>query len=182
MESTVHLQHSKTITRDSRTPEDLRPLLADLFVFYVKTKNIHWYLSHWYLSRADIADCGRLLDEQSTEIRALTQSLEVRARAAGCDPCRSIGWTEESDRLRNMGYTDFEGDDGLSALRASNRRLAQLLRFAHVVLDAEHDTTAAKLIEEWIEETECRDWFLLKSDPQTSCRDFALLSETRQGC
>jgi DNA-binding ferritin-like protein len=87
----------------------------------------------------------------------------------------------DSNRFRSDDPVGFERHDTLSALRSSNRRLAQLLRFAHFVVGAERDTTAAKLIEGWIDETECRDWLLLKTYLETlSCRDFDQLSEMRQ--
>jgi starvation-inducible DNA-binding protein len=175
MDHTTSSRHSATAARNSKSPDALRPLLADLFVFYVKTRNLHWYLS-----RADLAGCGRLLEEQAAEIRTLTQLLADRARAAGCDPYRQTAWIVDSDRLRNIDYTEFERQDSLNALRSGNRRLAQLLRFAHVVVAAEHDATAAKLIEGWIEETECRDWLLLQTALQNSCRNLAPLSEMRQ--
>ncbi len=171
----MNLQFAIPASRDFKVPADLRPLLADLFVFYIKTTNLHWYLS-----RGDFAGCGQLLEQHTLEIRGLTQAIAERARAAGSGAFRSLCGTVDSGRFRRIDYPEPEHHDRLSALRSLNRRLAQLLRFAHGVVYAEQDIKAAKLIEGWIDETECRNWLLLKTLFENSCRDFAPLSEMRQ--
>lgn len=100
----------------------LRPLLADVFVFYMKTKNLHWYLDG-----RDFSDHAWLLDEHSDGIQALTNAIAERARMIGGETSRSGAGIVEA------GHACGEDcpDDRFSALRSDNLRLAGLLRFAH---------------------------------------------------
>ena len=55
-------------------PSNLRRLLADVFALYVKTKNFHWHISGRHFR-----DYHLLLDEQTTEIFAITDTIAERA-------------------------------------------------------------------------------------------------------
>jgi len=48
----------------------------------------------------------------------------------------------------------------LTELRTDNRELARFLRMAHEVCEEHNDVATASLIENWIDETERRTWFL----------------------
>jgi starvation-inducible DNA-binding protein len=48
----------------------------------------------------------------------------------------------------------------LGELLADNRSLTAYLRALHEVCDEGHDVATASLIENWIDETERRTWFL----------------------
>ena len=64
---------------------NLRRLLADVFALYVKTKNFHWHMSGQHFR-----DYHLLLDEQATQIFAMTDtSRSARARSAGQRSVRS---------------------------------------------------------------------------------------------
>src|SRR5687768_764994 len=63
----------------------LRRLLADVFALYVKTKNFHWHMSGQHFR-----DYHLLLDEQSTQIFAMTDEIAERARKIGGTTIRSI--------------------------------------------------------------------------------------------
>lgn len=52
---------------------NLRRLLADVFTLYVKTKNFHWHISGRHFR-----DYHLLLDEQGTEIFAITDTIAER--------------------------------------------------------------------------------------------------------
>jgi starvation-inducible DNA-binding protein len=51
----------------------------------------------------------------------------------------------------------------LAELREDNQTLAARLREVHEVVDEHHDIATASLIENWIDETERRTWFLFES-------------------
>ncbi len=53
----------------------LRRMLADVFALYVKTKNFHWHISGRHFR-----DYHLLLDEQATQIFAMTDTIAERAR------------------------------------------------------------------------------------------------------
>jgi starvation-inducible DNA-binding protein len=52
----------------------------------------------------------------------------------------------------------------LSELCDNNRALVTSLRQAHEVCDDNRDIATASLIENWIDETEERTWFLFEAD------------------
>ena len=56
-----------------------------------------------------------------------------------------------------------EPSDMLAELMDDNKTLAASLREAHGVCDEHRDLATASLIEEWIDETERRTWFLFES-------------------
>jgi starvation-inducible DNA-binding protein len=51
-------------------------------------------------------------------------------------------------------------EDMLSELRADNQQLTRNLRSTHELCDKHNDVATASLIENWIDETERRTWFL----------------------
>jgi starvation-inducible DNA-binding protein len=53
--------------------------------------------------------------------------------------------------------------DMLAELREDNQMLAARLREVHDVVDEFRDIATASLIENWIDETERRTWFLFES-------------------
>src|SRR3974377_2120955 len=66
--------------------DELRRLLADVFVLYVKTKNFHWHMSG-----PQFRDYHLLLDEHSDQIFSMTDDIAERARKIGGATIRSIG-------------------------------------------------------------------------------------------
>ena len=60
-------------------------MLADVFALYVKTKNFHWHMSGQHFR-----DYHLMLDEQSTQIFAITDTIAERARKIGGTTIRSI--------------------------------------------------------------------------------------------
>jgi len=50
--------------------------------------------------------------------------------------------------------------DMLAEIRDDNRALAQFLRSSHELCEEHHGVATASLIENWIDETERRTWFL----------------------
>src|SRR4029077_14345169 len=63
----------------------LRPLLADVFALYVKTKNFHWHMSGRHFR-----DYHLLLDEHAEHILAMTDDIAERARKIGGSTLHSI--------------------------------------------------------------------------------------------
>jgi starvation-inducible DNA-binding protein len=133
----------------------LRKLLADVFVLYVKTKNFHWHMTGPHFR-----DYHLLLDEQATQVFAMTDEIAERARKLGGTAIRSI-----SDISRHQHLTDNNAEfvaprDMLVELRGDNQELTRSLRATHELCDRRNDVATASLIENWIDETERRTWFL----------------------
>lgn len=56
----------------------LNALLADVFAFYIKTKNFQWHISG-----SRFRDYHSLLDEQAAQIFAMTDEIAERVRKIG---------------------------------------------------------------------------------------------------
>ena len=134
---------------------NLRRLLADVFALYVKTKNFHWHISGRHFR-----DYHLLLDEQATEIFAITDTIAERARKIGGTTIRSISDIAKNQRLKDNNKESVSPMDMISELREDNQQLTRSLRAAHEVCDRHNDVATASLIEVWIDESEKRTWFL----------------------
>src|SRR2546428_14002484 len=76
---------------------NLRRLLADVFALYVKTKNFHWHISGRHFR-----DYHLLLEEQATQIFAITDTIAERARKIGGTTIPSISEIAGNQRLKEQ--------------------------------------------------------------------------------
>jgi len=134
---------------------NLRRLLADVFALYVKTKNFHWHISGRHFR-----DYHLLLDEQATQIFAITDTIAERARKIGGTTIRSISDIARSQRLKDNNKEAVSPQEMIGELREDNLALTRSLRSAHEICDRHNDVATASLIENWIDESERRTWFL----------------------
>src|SRR5580692_7939221 len=74
----------------------LKPLLADVFALYLKTKNFHWHMTGKHFR-----DYHLLLDEHGDQIYAMTDDVAERARKLGGTTLRSIGDIARHQRLKD---------------------------------------------------------------------------------
>jgi starvation-inducible DNA-binding protein len=130
-------------------------LLADVFTLYVKTKNFHWHISGRHFR-----DYHLLLDEQATQIFAITDTIAERARKIGGTTIRSISDIAKHQRLKDNNKESVSPMDMISELCDDNQQLTRSLRAAHEVCDRHNDVATVSLIEVWIDESERRTWFL----------------------
>ena len=152
------------------TPTDLKPeatrdiagglnaILADVFALYLKTKNFHWHMSGPHFR-----DYHLLLDEQSDQLYAMTDPIAERIRKIGGNTLRSIGQIARMQRVADNDADYVDPLDMLAELREDNKTLAARLREVHDVCDENSDIASASLIENWIDETERRTWFLFEA-------------------
>src|ERR1700740_2602557 len=133
----------------------LNGLLADVFALYLKTKNFHWHMSGPHFR-----DYHLLLDEHGTQIFAMTDDIAERARQIGGTTVRSISDISKHQRLKDNNAERVAPEDMLAELRADNQELTRNLRSAHELCEKHNDVATASLIENWIDETERRTWFL----------------------
>ncbi len=132
--------------------------LADVFALYLKTKNFHWHMSG-----AHFRDFHLMLDEQATELYAMTDVIAERVRKVGGRTIRSIGEISKLQRIKDNDAEFVTPQDMLSELASDNRQMTASLRVAHGVCDEHRDIASASLIENWIDESERRSWFLFES-------------------
>jgi len=133
----------------------LRELLADVFALYVKTKNFHWHMTGPHFR-----DYHLLLDDHGDQIFAMTDDVAERIRKLGGVALRSIGDIARYQRLQDSDDASLTAEAMLGQLLADNQELSRYLRKTHAVCDQHNDVATASLIENWIDETERRSWFL----------------------
>lgn len=136
----------------------LNALLADMFALYLKTKNFHWHVSGPHFS-----DYHRLLDEQSAQIVATTDTIAERVRKIGMGTVKSIGHISTLQRILDNDAEYVTPKDMLAELREDNQQLTARMRVTHGVCDEHGDVASASLLENWIDEAEGRVWFLFET-------------------
>ena len=135
----------------------MNALLADVFALYLKSKNFHWHMSGRHFR-----DYHLLLDEQASQLFAMTDAIAERVRKVGGSTLRSIGHIARLQRVSDNDAEFVDAPDMLAELREDNQRMAARLRQAHGVCDEHRDIATASLIEVWIDETEQRTWYLFE--------------------
>jgi starvation-inducible DNA-binding protein len=156
---------SKLKTPDGFSPEEIKnlssvlnALLADVFALYLKTKNFHWHMSGPHFR-----DYHLLLDEQATQIFAISDDIAERVRKIGGTTIRSVGHIMRLQRLTDNDQDFVGATEMLQELHKDNRALVQSLRAAHEVAANADDFATTSLIEVWIDEAERRAWFLFEA-------------------
>lgn len=147
---------SNNATRDLSAA--LNRLLADVFALYLKTKNFHWHVSGPHFR-----DYHLLLDDHATEIFAMTDAIAERTRKIGGNSIRSIGHIAKLKRILDNDAEFVQPLDMLAELQEDNKALTSYMREVHDLCDEYHDIATASLIENWIDETEQRTWFLFET-------------------
>jgi len=151
------------------TPSDLSPedvkeisgalnaLLADVFSLYLKTKNFHWHMSGPHFR-----DYHLLLDDHGDEIFAMTDDIAERVRKIGGTTIRSIGHIARLQRIPDNDADFVTPADMLSELHEDEKALVLSMRAVHALCDDAGDVATASLLENWIDQTQRRSWFLFE--------------------
>jgi starvation-inducible DNA-binding protein len=138
--------------------QPLNALLADMFALYVKTKNFHWHVSGPHFR-----DYHLLLDEQADQIFATTDVIAERVRKIGGTTLRSVGHIGRLQRIKDNDVVYLRASDMFAELQADSLLLVAHMRELHEQCDQYRDVATASLIEVWIDEAECRTWFLFEA-------------------
>lgn len=141
----------------------VNPLLADAFALYLKTKNFHWHMSG-----AHFRDYHLLLDEQGEQIFAMTDVLAERVRKIGGTTLRSIGHISKLQRITDNDDEFVAPIDMLRELMEDNKAFTVNMREAHEVAAQNDDVATTSLLENFIDETERRAWFLFEATRVTN--------------
>ncbi len=137
--------------------EAVNPLIADAFALYVKTKNFHWHLSG-----SHFRDYHLLFDEQAEAIFESIDIMAERVRRVGGTTIRSIS------HIGQLQTIDDDNDDFVPAgqmikrLMDDNAHIAQMIRAAIEVCDKHRDSASSNALQEILDETERRKWFLFE--------------------
>ena len=147
----------------TKVSKALNGLLADAFALYLKTKNFHWHVSGRHFR-----DYHLMLDEQSEQIFATTDLLAERVRKIGGTTIRSIGGIAKLQTIKDNDESYVPPREMLRELMNDNKLVVAAMRKAHDVCDEANDVASASLLENFIDETERRTWFLFEASRQES--------------
>ena len=139
----------------------LNEILADAFALYLKTKNFHWHVSGPHFR-----DYHLLLDEQSEQIFATTDDIAERVRKIGGTTLRSIGQISKLQTIKDNDESFVPAHEMLRELMNDNKQVAASMRECHELCDKHDDVASASILENFIDETERRTWFLFEASRQ----------------
>ena len=135
----------------------LRPLLADVFALFLKTKNFHWHMKGPHFR-----DYHLLLDKHAEQIFGMTDDIAERAIKLGGTTLHSVSDIAEHQTLKDNNEESVPAHQMLAELCADNQNLTRHLREVHEICGRHNDVATTSLIENWIDETERRTWFLFE--------------------
>lgn len=153
--------------RQLATPTDLAPeavqritetvnrLIADAFVMYVKTKNFHWHLAS-----SHFRDYHLLFDEQAEQILESIDPLAERLRKIGGTTIRSIGHIHNLQTIEDDDEAFVPAQAMLQRLIEGNLQMAKSQREAMEMCEELRDHPTSNLLQELLDLTERRIWFL----------------------
>jgi starvation-inducible DNA-binding protein len=153
---TAHSQHTDIAPESVKEiSAALTALLADVFALYVKTKNFHWHMSGPHFR-----DYHLLLDDHGDQLFAMTDDIAERVRKIGGTTLRSIGHIARIKRIADNDAEYVTPQDMLSELWEDNKALVLSMKSLHGLCDDASDVATASVLENWIDETQRRSWFL----------------------
>ena len=136
----------------------LNTLLADVFCLYIKTKNFHWHMSGPHFR-----DYHLLLDDHADQLFGATDEIAERVRKLGGTTIRSIGHIARLQRITDNDADYVTPGDMLSELHENEKALVLSMRSVHTLCDDAGDVATASLLENWIDQSQRRSWFLFES-------------------
>jgi starvation-inducible DNA-binding protein len=167
MQSTKSKIESDPVPKQLATPTDLspqetkaiteavNPLIADAFALYVKTKNFHWHLYGSHFS-----DYHELFDEQAEAIFESIDIMAERVRRVGGTTIRSISHIGQLQTIEDDNNTVVQAGEMVRILMEDNGHIAKMIRDAITVCDKNRDSPTSNLLQDILDKTERRKWFL----------------------
>jgi starvation-inducible DNA-binding protein len=135
--------------------EALNPLIADAFALYTKTKNFHWHVAS-----SHFRDYHLLLDEQADSILDSIDPLAERVRRIGGTTIRSIAHIHQLQTIADDNQDYVPPDKMIQDLIKDNRHIAEQQRAAIEICDKNRDSATSNVLQEVLNQTEKRIWFL----------------------
>jgi starvation-inducible DNA-binding protein len=136
----------------------LNALLADTIALYLKTKNYHWHVSG-----PNFRDYHLMLDDQASQLFAMTDMVAERVRKLGGATLRSVGDVVRHQRIADDDREQVPALEMMAGLLADNRTFVAALRDLKTQADAAEDNATSGLVDNWTDEAEQRVWFLAET-------------------
>lgn len=133
----------------------VNPLIADSLALFVKAKNFHWHVSGPHFR-----DYHLLFEEQAQAIMGSLDELAERVRRIGGTTIRSVSHITELQTINDDNDEFVPWDRMIHRLLDDNRQIAEAQRAAIEICEENRDTPTANLLQEILNETEKRIWFL----------------------
>jgi starvation-inducible DNA-binding protein len=136
----------------------MNPLIADAFALYVKTKNYHWHLAG-----SHFRDYHLLFDEQAEAILESIDLLAERVRKIGGTTLRSISHIGALQTIPDYDEAFVPAGEMVRRLMDDNQHVALNQRAAIALCEEKGDTPTANILQELLDQTERRIWFLYET-------------------
>ena len=93
----------------------------------------------------------------------MTDDIAERVRKIGGTTIRSIGHVARLQRVPDNDADFVSPADMLSELHQDEKAITLSMRAAHVLCDDAGDIATASLLENWIDQSQRRNWFLFEA-------------------
>ncbi|HEY7123441.1 MAG TPA: DNA starvation/stationary phase protection protein [Ktedonobacterales bacterium] len=137
--------------------EALNPLIADAFALYVKTKNFHWHLAG-----SHFREYHKLFDQQAEQIFASIDPMAERVRKIGGTTIRSIAHISQLKAVPDDNEGFVSPGEMVRRLMQDHLQSAKRQRAAIEVCEKNRDIVTANILEDILDQTERRKWFLFE--------------------
>lgn len=144
-------QEAKAVT------EAVNPLIADALALYTKCKNFHWHLSG-----SHFRDFHLLFDTHADELLESVDIMAERVRRVGGTTIRSIGHISQLQTIEDDNEEFVAPGEMIRRLMEDNLHIAKAQRAAIEVCEKHRDSVTANLLQEILDQTERRKWFLFE--------------------
>ncbi len=138
--------------------EAINPLVAGAFALYIKTKNYHWHISGPHFR-----DYHLLFEEQAEQIFDSIDVMAERVRRIGGTTIRSLSHVQKLSPVQDDNDDEVAPHEMLRRLLEDNQTVAHAMRNAITVCDQNHDLVTSNALEELLDQTEKRVWFLYEA-------------------
>ncbi|HLV97635.1 MAG TPA: DNA starvation/stationary phase protection protein [Ktedonobacterales bacterium] len=137
--------------------EAVNPLIADALALFTKTKNFHWHLSG-----SHFRDFHLLFDTHADELLESVDIMAERVRRVGGTTIRSIGHISQLQTIQDDNDDFVSAGEMIRRLMEDNLHIAKKQRAAIEVCDKHRDSVTSNLLQEILDQTEKRKWFLFE--------------------
>ena len=138
--------------------EAVNPLIADAFALYVKTKNFHWHVYGPHFN-----DYHHMFDEQAGDILDSIDGMAERVRKIGGATIKSVGHISNLQTIEDDNDELVSPEDMLRRLAEDNTRMAKTIHDAIILCDKNRDTATSNLLQDILDKTDRRKWFLFET-------------------
>lgn len=138
--------------------EAINPLIAGSFALYIKTKNYHWHISGPHFR-----DYHLLFEEQAGQIFDAIDVMAERVRRIGGTTIRSLSHIQKLSPVHDDNDDDVTPHEMLRRLLDDNQTVARAMRHAIEICDHNRDSVTSNSLQEILDQTEKRVWFLYET-------------------